>query len=211
MNIKKDKSSMFWKIYFKILSIPRYLLKYIFKFYPFNLIPTQSKQYCIDIICHLNKREIKESVVEIGCGLGDILRNINFKEKYGYDKQMEVLNALNFLNKFYSKKKRIKLSQLQFGKGSIQGKHDAIILVNWIHKVPNDILQNSLKDFYRNNLNPGGEIIIDSISGGKDVYPYQHDFKKINEYLSCDMKLIGNYSMGKNQDIIRKTVSFIKN
>ena len=65
----------------------------------------------------------------------------------------KVLNALNFLNKFYSKKKRIKLSQLQFGKGSIQGKHDAIILVNWILKVPNDILQNSLKDFYRNNLN----------------------------------------------------------
>ena len=96
--VKKDKSSMFWKIYFKILSIPRYLLKYFFKFYPFNLIPTQSKQYCIDIISHLNKRETKESVVEIGCGLGDILRNINFKKKYGYDKQMEVLNALNFLN-----------------------------------------------------------------------------------------------------------------
>lgn len=97
--VKKDKDSLYWKIYFRILSIPRYLLKYIFKFYPFNLIPTQSKQYCVDIINHLNKREIKRSVVEIGCGLGDILRNIHFIKKYGYDKQVEVLNALNFMIK----------------------------------------------------------------------------------------------------------------
>jgi len=123
---------------------------------------------------------------------------------------IEVLNALNFINKFYCKKKRIKLSQLKFGEGSIQGKHDSIILVNWIHKAPKNILQNSLKDFYHNNLNYGGEIIIDSISSDKNIYPYQHDVKLINEELSGDMQFIGIYAMGKNHDVIRKTVSFKK-
>lgn len=208
--IQRDKKGFFWKVYFRFISLPRYLLRYYFKFYPFNLIPTKSKQYCVDIINHLNKRQLKRSVVEIGCGLGDILRNIDFEKKFGYDKQIEVLNALNFINKFYGKKKRIELIQLQFGEDSIQGKHDSIILVNWIHKIPNHILQNSLKDLYQNNLNLGGEIIIDSISGNKDIYPHKHDFEKINQELSSDMQLIGIYSMGKNHDIIRKTVSFKK-
>ena len=97
--IQRDKKGFFWKVYFRFISLPRYLLRYYFKFYPFNLIPTKSKQYCVDIINHLNKRQLKRSVVEIGCGLGDILRNIDFEKKFGYDKQIEVLNALNFMVK----------------------------------------------------------------------------------------------------------------
>lgn len=105
--IQRDKNRFFWKVYFRFISLPRYLFRYYFKFYPFNLIPTQSKQYCIDIINHLIKRQLKRSVVEIGCGLGDILRNIDFEKKLGYDKQIEVLNALNFINRFYIKKSEL--------------------------------------------------------------------------------------------------------
>ena len=208
--IQRDKNGFFWKVYFLFISLPRYLLRCYFKFYPFNLIPTQAKQYCIDIINHLNNNKNKESVAEIGCGLGDILRNINYEKKFGYDKQIEVLNALNFINKFYRKDNRIELSQLIFGKDSIEGQHDIIILVNWIHKVPTNILQKSLKELYNKNLKIGGEIIIDSLSGDKDIYPYHHDLINISKKLSCQMKLIGTYSMGKNFNIIRKTASFKK-
>ena len=164
----------------------------------------------MDIINHLNSREKRKSVVEIGCGLGDILRNLKFERKLGFDKQKQVLNALNFLNKFYRKKKRIISTHIEFDELFLKDKYDVIIMVNWIHKIPDHELLNKLNDFYLNNLIPGGEIIIDSVIGNKNIYPYEHNFDEINRKLGGQMKLIGVYSMGKYYDITRKTVSFKK-
>jgi len=83
--IQWDKNGFFWKVYFRFISLPIYLLRYYFKFYPFNLIPTLVKQYCIDIINYLKNNKSKGGVAEIGCGLGDILRNFNYKKKFGYE------------------------------------------------------------------------------------------------------------------------------
>lgn len=209
--IKSDKKGVFWKVYFKVIAIPRYLLQLYFKFYPFNLIPTQSKTYCLDIIAHLNKRTKRENVAEIGCGLGDILRNLNFNHKFGFDKQIEVLNALSFLNRFYRKKNQITLSPFIFGKDSLAGKYDAIILVNWIHKISSISLIKTLHVIFDKHLNQGGEIIIDSVHGDKKIYPYEHNFEQIMKELNCDKKILGYYTMGRNFEIIRTVASFQKN
>jgi len=209
-NIKNDKKGLFWKVYFKIIAIPRYILQLYFKFYPFNLIPTNSKTYCLDIIKHLNKRSERDSVAEIGCGLGDIIRNIKFNHKFAFDKQTEVLNALDFLNKFYRKKKRITCSTFLFGQDTLEGRYDAVILVNWIHKIPIKDLNIALNTIYNNNLKNDGEIIIDSVKGNKKMYPYEHNFDKIKADLNCTKQIIGSYAMGRNLDTIRTVVSFKK-
>tara|TARA_B100000886_G_C20338638_1_gene455642 strand:- start:611 stop:856 length:246 start_codon:yes stop_codon:yes gene_type:complete len=55
---------------------------------------------------YLNKRNIRNKSLEIGCGTGDILLNLNFKFLYGndkYDKALKVIN-LNKNSKFCRKK-----------------------------------------------------------------------------------------------------------
>ena len=58
--------------------------------------------YAGDIVRSLNDwpADTRRAVVEIGCGLGDILRRLHFTERLGLDRDRGALDAARFLARF---------------------------------------------------------------------------------------------------------------
>ena len=89
---------MNFQLYFKKLF--RIILMLFFRFDYWHTSPLDNRKYAIDIISKLNRRASRESLIEIGCGLGDILTKAHYDRKYFYDISPEVLSAAAFLQKF---------------------------------------------------------------------------------------------------------------
>jgi ubiquinone/menaquinone biosynthesis C-methylase UbiE len=85
------------KIRNRLLSYCRHLLRVLYGFDKWHTISLSSKRYAQDIISYCNQQPQRNRCVEIGCGLGDIIRNVHYKHRYGYDIEQNVLNAANFL------------------------------------------------------------------------------------------------------------------
>jgi SAM-dependent methyltransferase len=79
-------------------------LYWFFGFDQWHLFTLTERNYAKDIIAYCNKRSIRNSFAEIGCGLGDILRHVKFATCLGLDNDKKVLAAAAFLNKLYFKK-----------------------------------------------------------------------------------------------------------
>ena len=66
------------KAYLK--KIIRMILMLFFKFEWWHTSPIDNRKYAMDIVSKLNDRSSRGSLIEIGCGLGDILANAKFKK-----------------------------------------------------------------------------------------------------------------------------------
>lgn len=65
------------------------------QFDKWHVSPINFRPYALGIVDYLNEREWseKEKIVEIGCGLGEIIGNINVHNKVGYDIDANVIGA----------------------------------------------------------------------------------------------------------------------
>lgn len=68
-----------------------------YHFDPWHLSPYEWKEYAQACVRYLNTQNCK-TVVDIGCGLGEILRHIKADKKIGLDLQEEVIMAARELN-----------------------------------------------------------------------------------------------------------------
>lgn len=68
-----------------------------YHFDPWHLSPYEWKEYAQACVRYLNTQNCK-TVVDIGCGLGEILRQIKADKKIGLDLQEEVIMAARELN-----------------------------------------------------------------------------------------------------------------
>ncbi len=74
------------------------------------------------------------SVVEIGCGLGEILSRINAQHKFGVDRELAVIEAAIYLNSSKCSFYPIELDN--FVDEFPHEKFELLIMVNWIHEIP---------------------------------------------------------------------------
>lgn len=170
----------------------RYLLKLIFKFDKWHISPLGERRYARAIIEYLNSRpaKLRNHIVEIGCGLGDILAEVHFRNKIGYDLDQRVLNACNFLRNTCSKDK-IKLGIFKFPENNLSGQYDAVLLVNWIHNIPPSVLIFKVEEIFRNNLSEAGVIILDTVQD--KAYRYNHSIRDISAALNCSVDKLGDF------------------
>ena len=125
-----------------------------------------------DIIVFFKKKKFS-SIVEIGVGLGDIIRNINSNNKLFLDIDKNVLNANKFLSYFNNIGcQNSNFNEFDIYKNNLSGKFDLIIMVNWIHNIELNILQNKFNTFINNNLNDEGYLIFDIVENKK--YKHNH-------------------------------------
>ncbi len=178
-------------LFYRLHTLPRRVLCAIFGIKGgFHLTGKNKKKYVSCVIKHLNERKNRGFVLEIGCGLGDILRNLDFRKKFGFDKNRNILNALTFLDKF-NLKADITTQEFVLG-DKLDGKFDVIILCNWIHNIEPEFLKKTLQSFFKNNLYQGGEILIDVIISESDAYKFKHNASFLKMPFS-EVKQIGSF------------------
>ena len=177
------------KIVIFIMSVDKFILYKIFNFDKWHSQTVVGNHYSSLIIKTVNLSKAN-NVVEIGCGLGDIILNINAKNKLCLDQSQEVLNAASFISKLKFAKAFFK--KFDFINDNLIDKHDVIIMVNWPHIINEKILGEKFSILFNNNLNKSGFIIIDTVND--ENYRYNHDINLLTQNLNCDVHKIGEFN-----------------
>lgn len=174
-NAKKKVSILFRRI-----RLQRLYNKYGFE--KWHLVPTICKPYVNDIISFINNNKIDGYIVEIGCGLCDILGKINTKEKMGVDMSTAVLNAAKHL-----------YPQIEYKEGSFDDivgiNIDTLIAVNFTHNISDEDMITYLHNLLTSNTIK--RIILDEVYG--EGYRYKHDYlsilQKINPQIVIEKEM----------------------
>jgi len=172
-----------------IKKIFRIILKVIFKFDWWHTSPLDNRPYALDIIAELNKKSDKGAVLELGCGLGDIIGKVKYQNKYFFDISINVLKAAQFVQLVSLKKSIDTFLVFDFLKDSIDLdiELDAIVLVNWIHACDGKILKKKISNLVNSNLKKDGILIFDLIEEN-NTYKHNHvlsDLIEIELYTVC--------------------------
>jgi SAM-dependent methyltransferase len=114
-------------------------------------------------------------VVEVGCGLGEIIRRIKGYRKIGIDIDPSVIKGAKILSIF---------NNVEFIVGSIKNvahiegdEIDLLVMVNWPHEHSSTELQIALKELF--TLKVIKNIVVDEINDTADGYMYKHDYSLI--------------------------------
>lgn len=177
------------RIYSKII---RYIFYLIFCFDKWHLSILSDRPYAMDIILYLNAKpeEFRTNLLEIGCGLGDILQNVKFTRKQGFDSEKNVISAASLIS-IIQLKTDIQYKMFSFPGDEIKDKYDCIVMVNWVHHIHPDILKRKVCQYLNKHLLPNGEIIIDTVQNKS--YEYNHSIAYLTENLNCKVIKIGSY------------------
>jgi len=149
-------------------------LRSIYKLDKWHVIsPHHSRIYKSMVVNMVNNNiSASDIVVEIGCGLGDIISRVHADNRYGYDISNEVLKAAMFKNK----------KDINFYFGSILDimANDFIkditmlILVNWTHSIDGYTIVNDIKKL--NKCKPIKYIIVDELYKTTSKQPIFHKY-----------------------------------
>lgn len=172
-----------------ISHLVRNTLQKIYKFDKWHLFSYHDKPYAMDIVKYCNNMTIRNNALEIGCGLGDMIRRLKFIHKMGFDLSPEVLNAASLLSKTSFSK--VNFSVFDFLKDPVIGSFDLIICVNWIHAIEIDLLKSKLQTIFQNNLSAGGKMIIDTVQG--ESYEHNHSIELLTKDIPCTLQKLGDY------------------
>jgi SAM-dependent methyltransferase len=141
------------------------ILSKIYKFDSWHAAATISNRPYRRTVADIVNELDQETVVEVGCGLGEILTRLNASEIYGYDIDKGVIRAARFLHK----------GRVKFNYGSLVDlpiqKIDVLILINWIHEISPAILEAELEPL----LSRTRYLLLDALD--PDVQGYKHDFQ----------------------------------
>lgn len=150
------------------------ILQKIYAFDEWHLGPINFKPYAREVVLmiekYMNKNKI-QFIVEVGCGLGDVIGNIktasNKKcQKIGIDKDGNVIKAAKLLH-----------PSITFWQGSfdrcINKDGVCLIMINFIHAIPKEELKEEMKRLLL--ANRVDLVVIDTFSRNKNTeYLYSH-------------------------------------
>jgi 2-polyprenyl-3-methyl-5-hydroxy-6-metoxy-1,4-benzoquinol methylase len=105
-------------------------------------------------------------VVEVGCGLGEIISRVEAPYRVGYDIEPTVIDAARYLHGTNV--------NFEYGTGvDVKETHiDVLIVLNWIHNLSADKIEDFLKPFYK-RVN---YFLLEGINEGEKNYKYHHKF-----------------------------------
>ncbi len=132
--------------------------------------PYQRK--AVKLIDNLNPK----SVIEIGCGLGEVITRVNANYKVGYDIETSVIEAAKSI-------RGLKVNfKVGTGKDVVEDNIDVLVAINWIHNLSPSQLTNFLKPFYSRV----SFFLLEGIYKDEPGYKFCHDFN----FLKKQIKLI---------------------
>lgn len=161
--------------------VRNYFLWKKYHFEKWHLTPIQFRPYAQDMIKTINKLlrdyKINGPIVEVGCGLGEILGSIKgvSNKRIGLDLSCQVINAAQNIWK-----------NIDFREGSFddlkEGEVGILIFVNFIHTISTEELKKLINDCLRNNK--AMIVVLDVVHNSESsTYKYTHDTKQLFEGL----------------------------
>lgn len=150
------------------------ILHKIYKFDEWHLTPADERPYAECIIRKINsilqKEKINGEIIEIGCGLGDIIANISnsYGARSGYDISKNVIKAA-----------RVAHPTVRFKHGSftdiVNRKIGLAIAVNFFQTIDDESLRTMLDVF--TTTNDVDRILLDTVPS--PPYEYAHNYDEI--------------------------------
>ena len=127
------------------------------------------KKVVVDIVNSLRP----EAVVEVGCGLGDILSRVSARERFGFDTDSAVIGAARLLHpcraNWFSGDASLIEKRIPPGR-----RIDCLIMVNWIHQLSPEELAACVLPI----LPRVGYLLVDSVdSDALASNRFRHDFQ----------------------------------
>lgn len=162
------------------------ILQKMFGFHKWHTIPAEQRPYSMEVIKWCNrllKKESKENInkiiIEIGCGLGDILAKLDAKEavKVGYDIDEKVIKAAKILHP----KTKYKVENFA---PDIRGQEILMLItVNFLYCLDSNTVEKQFKKIISNNNIK--YIITEVMYPATPNYPYSHNMDMIlgNDYI----------------------------
>lgn len=153
----------------------------LYKKYGFDkwhFVPVIYKPYIKEIKKYINSTYKNGYVVEIGCGLCDILGGIEATQRLGVDMSIPTLNAAKELH-----------PEVDFLEGTfddIKGlKIDTLIAVNFTHNISDGDMETYFKNLIVNNS--VRRCVLDEVTGD---YKYKHDYLSIIKSVVPNVTLV---------------------
>mgnify|MGYP000377131843 CR=1 FL=1 len=147
--------------------------------------PFEARVYKKNVVQLASQLDV-ERVVEIGCGLGEIISRVDAKDRIGVDRESAVIEAARHLYKSKCKFYSIELSK--FAEEYPNDQFELLIMVNWIHEISWKDLSGSIKDIVATfNVK---YLLVDSVDqavGGFQNYHSKEQFSTLGPIV--DMKL----------------------
>ena len=180
----------------------RKLLQWVFKFDKWHVAPLSQRKYCHKIITKLNAHTQRKSVIDIGCGLGDILSKLNYASKLGVDAEKNVIRAASFISNIKFNYKNTSYVHGSFPNITLNQKFDAVIMVNWIHNIKAEIVASWLTYLYENYLNNNGVLVIDIVKN--DKYRYNHQVEVLLANITGSIVITNPLEYGRRVVFVTK-------
>lgn len=168
-SIFKDQGFTYFVGLFKRTKYIKLQKKYGFD--EWHITPYELRPYAYCLVGFLNSLQRINNVVEVGCGLGDIIRNINAPCKYGYDISMSVINCAKQIDSNHRGGKTTFICGGFEDVKEFDKPIDVLITVNFIHNIPIKDLEFYYKRIFKINNVKG--IVFDSVEA--DGYKYNHE------------------------------------
>ncbi len=181
--------------------LKRRLLQLQFGFDKWHISPLGERPYAVDVINYCNVLEERISFAEIGCGLGDITRNVNFLDRTGYDMDPKVLKAAAILP-VKGTIRKIEFAEFHFPESILTGTYNVLALINWIHHIEPAVLKEKIEFYFRENLLDMGELIIDTVQDS--AYKHNHRIGYLTKDINCSVQKIGDYARQREVWSIKK-------
>ena len=172
--------------------LDRYALQWIYGFDIRHVNRLADRPYACALVAHLNgwpdARRVR--VVEIGCGLGDIIRRLRFRERIGVDADPAVLRAASLLA-LPQRAAGLRIRPFTFPSDELPGRFDAILMVNWPHECKAAIVRGAVATYVRDHLTPGGTVLVDTVQDR--AYRYNHRIDDLTPD-GCVARKIGDFA-----------------
>ena len=193
-----------------LIKVIRLVLQKWFRFEMWHTSPARRRKYVRDTVEIANGVRNRGVVMEIGCGLGDIVGNCDYTKRYFLDSSKEVLKAAKFIQLFKLSRSQNIFKLFKLGENKLPSNLlcDTIILVNWIHAIETKILAQLLDDLTTNHLKIGGTLILDVLSSESEsqikTKVNVHEITDIVNPEKFDINVKKGYKMGRRIVIARK-------
>jgi SAM-dependent methyltransferase len=187
----------------KVRTLGRVALAKAYGFSLWHRSLLSERPYAQRLLAHLNARdaESRGAFVEIGCGLGDIIRHARYDYRLGLDRDPNILRAARLLARL-SRERRIDFREFVFPESQLDGQWDAIVMVNWIHMIEASVLRDGIARYFAANLRVGGELVVDTVRDPD--YTFNHSIEELTRGLRCSVTKLGEFERGRELYTIRK-------